>query len=135
MPAVARQPVDLGALRVIGHVRAGVDQVRVGVRRHVPDKALDHPDRILQRIPARDLQNEPLSRRERTRLEHLGAPLDDPGRAVHVLERREARPTCAQACGDEDGLHGLGLRDFTDRLGGPTRMATGRSEPKFVSNH
>jgi len=46
----------LAALRVVGHRldrRPGMDEVRVGHhRRDVRREAADHPDRVLQRVPA-----------------------------------------------------------------------------------
>ena len=69
-----------GALGVVGDAgrgRPGEDEARVrDVRRDVLGEALHHADRVLQRIPARDLHDQPVVEREALVLVHLRPPLD-----------------------------------------------------------
>ena len=88
------QRVDLRALGVVGDRRdvgAGVDQVRVGVRSDVVDEPFDHADRVLERVPARDLQDVALAGLQRPRLEHRRA-LDGPAGAA-VQRWKTGRPS------------------------------------------
>jgi hypothetical protein len=48
------------ALRVVGdrlHRRTGVHEVGAGVRGHVLGEAANHPERVLEGVPARDLED------------------------------------------------------------------------------
>src|SRR3954451_1473889 len=69
---------DPFALRIVGdrrHGGTGVDQVRVGLGRHVLGEAADDTQRVLERVPARQLEDDRRVGSQRLILDRLRAPL------------------------------------------------------------
>ena len=69
--------------------------MRAEARRHLLGEAADHADGVLQRVPARDLNDGGRVRRQRPVLDDLRAALDAPARpgtVADVIEGSRSRP-------------------------------------------
>ena len=81
-PGVVDRGKDAGTLRVVGDRlgrRPGEHEMRVDVRRDVIDEAGDHAERILEPIPAGDLNHDSVIGAERLDLDHLARRSTRPG--------------------------------------------------------
>jgi hypothetical protein len=79
----------LSALRVVGDGgdgRAGVDQVGAGLCRDVLGEAAYDPERVLERLPARHLEDDGYLGAQRLLLEEIRAAVDAPRSPVLALE-------------------------------------------------
>jgi len=84
--------------------------VRAEARRHLLGEAANHADGVLQRIPARDLDDGARVRRQRPVLDDLRAALDAPARPVRALERHRMvrRPARHELGGPQHPADGVG---------------------------
>ena len=77
--------------------------MRVGSLRHMVHESTHHADRVLEAIPARDLDDHPVGRCEWSDLTDLGATVDPSRRAVGPRERRsDGRPKLEDAGPGQD---------------------------------
>ncbi len=96
------------ALRVIGDGLdrgSRVDEVNVGARGDVTHEAVDDAERVLKRVPARDLEHERLTDVERASAVGFDLRPDLAGRPVHPGEAR----------GRASGLTRADIRGVEDR--------------------
>jgi hypothetical protein len=114
LPRVFDAVENLERLGIVGdrrRRRARQHQVRLG-EALLTGEAFDHAERVLERVPTRDLHDERRAGRDRRVLYHRGGPLDATGRTVGPGERRAAaarRRRLDHAGGADDRLARRGV--------------------------